>query len=214
MVTIIEGIDLDKDIEKYDAILVGTNSYCVMGSGIQAKIRKKYPFVYDLNLSTKYGDKSKLGCRVTTKGTIPLFSLCFIVYGYNFRPDIVNDYLDYSALEKCIKTANNEFSGLNVATTFIGCSKFDGNGDKDKVMKILNENTDKINLFVYDYEQYSRPIERSINYGILKKKYSDKDEFYSALTEQKNETIGLLQFEEIKGRKKRLKKEIIELLKK
>ena len=56
--------------------------------------------------------------------------------------------------------ANIEFSGLNVATTLIGCSKYDGNGNRDKVLEIILNNSNDMNLFVYDYEQIDNRSEK------------------------------------------------------
>ena len=53
---VIKYRDLIDDVELYDVILIGTNTYCTMNNGFQGKVRKKYNYVYDLNLSTKYGD--------------------------------------------------------------------------------------------------------------------------------------------------------------
>lgn len=211
MIELIKNIDLIDDIEKYDVILVGTNTYHTMGNGFQKKIRVKYPETYELNLTTKYGDKKKIGTRVTTKKT-PKISLCFIVNGYNFRPDLVKDYLDYDGLENCIKTANIEFSGLNVATTFIGCSKFDGNGDKDRVLKILEDNSDRINLFVYDYEQLSRDTESATRYlNIVRNESYDRKTKYDLLKNLPSENTSI---ENNEIRLKKIKKEITDLLKK
>lgn len=175
MITIIKDIDLINEVEKYDVILVGTNTYHVMGNGFQRKVRTKYPTVYDLNITTKYGDTKKMGTVVSTTST-PIFSLCFITNGYNFRPDINPDYLNYESLEKCLKYVNQEYSGLNIATTMIGCSKFDGNGDKERVMEIINNNSDKINLFVYDYVQLTRDVESVIRYtNVVKNESYDRD---------------------------------------
>lgn len=175
MITTVKNIDLITEICKYDVILVGTNTYHKMGNGFQRKVRVNYPETYQINTATKYGDKNKLGTRITTTGN-PIFSLCFIVNGYNFRPDLNPDYLDYDSLEECIKTANIEFSGLKVATTIIGCSKYDGNGNVDKVMEILNRNSDKIDLFIYDYVQLDKNIEDTIQYlNIVKNKANNKE---------------------------------------
>lgn len=175
MITTIQDVDLITEIGKYDVILVGTNTYHKMGNGFQRKVRTTYPQTYQLNITTKYADKNKLGTRITTTSD-PIFSLCFIVNGYNFRPDLNPDYLDYESLEKCIATANIEFSGLKVATTMIGCSKYDGNGDRDKVMEILNKNSDKIDLFIYDYDQIDKKVETTIQYlNIVRDKNNNKE---------------------------------------
>jgi hypothetical protein len=158
---LIKDIDLINDAEKYDVILVGTNTYCTMSNGFQGKVRRKYHFVYEMNCKTKYGDINKLGTRITTKNTSPIFSLCFISKGYNFIPKLKPEFIDYNALENCIKTANVEFSGLRVATTIMGITEFDGNGDRDKILKILEDNSDRMDLHVYDYIQYNSRIERT-----------------------------------------------------
>lgn len=163
VIEVIKNVDLINEVDKYDVILVGTNTYHTMGNGFQRKVRTKYPEVYYLNTTTKYGDCKKLGTIISTIG-VPVFTLCFITNGYNFRPDLTPVYLDYEALEKCIERVNQEFLGLNVATTMIGCSKFDGNGDSERVMKIINKNSNNINLYIYDYEQLDRSIENAIKY--------------------------------------------------
>jgi hypothetical protein len=212
MVKIIKDIDLIDHINDYDVILVGINTYHAMGNGFPRKVRLKYPPTYTLNTSTKYGDINKIGNRISTTGT-PIFSLCFITHSYNFRPDLHPDYLNYDALENCIKTANIEFSGLNVATTMLGCSKFDGNGDKDRVMEILNRNSDKINLFVYDYVQMKGKIENAIRHlSIINNESYDKKKKDELIKEAKEEDKKLNSMDNINKRLERIKDEVKALL--
>ena len=96
-----------------------------------------------------------------------------------------NEFIDYDALENCIKTANIEFNGLNVATTVIGSSCFDGNGDRDKIMKILEENSDKMNLTVYDYNQMSRAEENKKQWKYIQSFKKSDPEKYKKLTESR-----------------------------
>jgi hypothetical protein len=216
MLTIVKDVDLINDIEKYDIILVGTNTYQIMGNGFQKKVRMKYPETYKLNLTTKYGDKSKVGTRVTTStDNKPRFSLCFVTNGCNFRPDLSPDYLDYQGLEKCLKTANNEFQNLNVATTVIGCSKWDGNGDRDKVLKLISNNCNKINLFVYDYEQLERNIENAIRYNkIVDSKDLTSEQKHELLLKNIEQDKKLASFDNPIKRTERIKNDTRDLLKK
>lgn len=150
---IVKDKDLIWDTDNFDVVLVGTNTYCALADGFQRKMRKKYPHIVEPNNSTPYGDRRKLGKRITIPGK-PIISLCYMC---NFKSK--KEFLDYEGLENCIKTANIEFKGLNVVTTVMGTSRFDGNGDRDRIMKILEENSDKMNLTVYDYFQMSRAEE-------------------------------------------------------
>ena len=151
MITIVKDIDLIWDTDKYDVILVGTSIYNLLTQGFQSKLTMKYPYILDANNSTPYADKRKYGKRLTIQGT-PIISLMYIC-GY---PHSKRDYLNYEALEKCLATANAEFKGKNVATTILGTSLFDGNGDRERCMKIIEDNTDKLNLTLYDFPQYNR----------------------------------------------------------
>ena len=188
MIKIEKGKDLYDNISKYDVILIGTDIYCNMSQGFQRKIMLNYPYVLDINMSTRYADKSKMGniaeCK---KDGNPTFVLLFISEG-SHRPDLKKETLSYESLEKCIRLCNILYKGRNVACTFLGTSKFDGNGDKDKVFEILSENSGNINLTVYDYVQLSRSEElKKIRTDELKLKEVDADAYYEAVKKRKAE---------------------------
>lgn len=150
---IVKDKDLIFDTEKYDAILVGTSISCMLTNGFQSKIRFKYPYIDEMNNTTKYNDKKKLGTRLTdTIHGKPYISLLYI----SKYPNRNRVTLDYEALENCLLTANAEFKGYKVATTVIGSSIFDGNGDKEQIMNIIANSTKDIDLYVYDYVQIDR----------------------------------------------------------
>lgn len=188
MIKIEKGKDLYDDISKYDVILIGTDIYCNMSQGFQRKVMLNYPYVLDVNMSTRYADKSKMGSiEECKKNGNPIFVLLFISEG-NHRPDLKKETLSYESLEKCIGLCNILYKGKNVACTFLGTSKFDGNGDKDKVFKILSENSSNINLTVYDYIQLSRSEElKKIRTDELKIKEVDADAYYEAVKKRKTE---------------------------
>ena len=93
MIKVVKDIDLYNHVGEFDVVLVGTNNYHIMSHGIQLNIMLNYPYVYDKNLETKYGDPEKLGTILECKSEgEPTFCLCFICGG-NFRPDLNKDYL-------------------------------------------------------------------------------------------------------------------------
>ena len=201
MVDIITEVDLFDHVSKYDAVLVGTNINYSMRHGFQRKIALNYPYVYDSNLSTKYGDLNKMGTIIECKkDNNPIFIICYINKNFNTRPDIIKDYLDYDALEKCIKLINVIYKGKNLATTMIGCSKFDGNGDKNKVIDIIKRNSNSINITLYDYVQKSKD---EMYKEILEKEHLIKEKdinlYYKVVAERKEKEKTL---KELNGRAK------------
>lgn len=176
---LIKNKDLIWDTDKYDVVLVGTSIYCALSDGFQRKMRKKYEYINDANNNTPYADPRKLGKRLTIQGT-PIISLCYIS---KFKSK--NEYIDYEALENCIKTANIEFSGLNVVTTILGSTYFDGNGDVGRIMKILEDNSDKMNLTVYDYNQMSRDEENKKQWLYIQSFKESDYEKYKRLTDSR-----------------------------
>ena len=151
MLKIIKDKDPIWETDNFDVILIGTSIYNQLNGGFQSKIKYKYPIVDEKNRETKYADFSKLGTRITINDT-PIISLMYIC-GYP-RPNI--DTVDYDSLTKCLLTANAEFRGKKIMATIIGSSQFDGNGDKDKCLKIIKESTKDLDITLYDYEQKKR----------------------------------------------------------
>lgn len=151
MLKIIKDKDPIWETDNFDVILIGTSIYNQLNGGFQSKIKYKYPIVDEKNRETKYADFSKLGTRITINNT-PIISLMYIC-GYP-RPNI--DTVDYDSLTKCLLTANAEFRGKKIMATIIGSSQFDGNGDKDKCLKIIKDSTKDLDITLYDYEQKKR----------------------------------------------------------
>ena len=154
MLKIIKDKDPIWETDNFDVILIGTSIYNQLNGGFQSKMKYKYPIVDEKNRETKYADFSKLGNRITINDT-PIISLMYIC-GYP-RPNI--DTVDYDSLTKCLLTANAEFRGKKVMATILGSSQFDGNGDKDKCLKIIEGSTKDLDITLYDYEQKKRADE-------------------------------------------------------
>lgn len=153
------------DTDKYEVVLVGVSTHNVLMGNFQPKVANKYPVVEKVYYSTPCGDMRKLGKRVTIDDLgdgKPIVSLMFIC-SYPSRKGL---YLDYDALEKCLTTANAEFKGKRVMTTMLGTTRFDGKGDKDRCLEIIEKCCKDIDLYIYDYEQIStgEEIERQKKY--------------------------------------------------
>ena len=187
MIKIIKDVDLYDHFDEYDIILIGTNLYCTMSQGIQLKIMLNYPYVYNKNLETKYGDMDKLGTILECKSEgEPTFCLCFITKGFNFRPDLESDYLSYDALEKTLKLVNVKYKNKKIACPLLGSSRFDGNGDKEKIMEIFNNTLNNVECTIFDYFQKSRAEEmKEVRDNELAVKKKDRDAYYKMVGERK-----------------------------
>ena len=187
MINVIKDIDIYDHFSEYDAILIGTNLYCTMSQGIQLKVMLNYHYAFEKNLETKYGDISKLGTILECKSeNEPTFCLCFITVGYNFRPDLQKDYLSYEAIEKCLKLVNILYKGKNIACPLLGSSRFDGNGDKDKIYEIFNNTLTDVNVTIFDYFQKSRAEEmKEVRDNELAVKKVDREAYYKMVAERK-----------------------------
>lgn len=189
MIKLIKDVDIYEHLNKYDVILVGTNVYCTMSQGLQLQLMLNYPYVYNKNLGTKYGDIEKMGtlleCKEYSKPTI---CLCFITKGYNFRPDLENDYLSYESLAQCLYKINIIYKNRNIACPLLGSSKFDGNGNKDKIYKMFNDILTDVNVTIYDYEQKSRSeMMKEVREKELEIKKQDRKKYYEIVAKRKKE---------------------------
>ena len=189
MINIIKDVDLYDHFSEYDAILIGTNLYCTMSQGIQLKVMLNYPYVYNKNLETKYGDIDKLGTILECESDgEPTFCLCFITKGFNFRPDLESDYLSYEALENCLRFVNILYKGKNIACPLLGTSRFDGNGDRERIMEIFNKTLTDVNVTIFDYFQRSRAEEMKEWRDIeIETKKHNKEAYYELIRKRKKE---------------------------
>lgn len=182
MNTIIKDKEPIYDTDKFDVVLLGVSTHNMFMGNFQSKMAVKYPIIEKVNNSTPYGDIRKLGKRITVDDTKPIISLMYICK-YPSRKD---NFIDYEALENCLKTANSEFKGKKVLTTVLGSTKFDGKGDKEKCLKIIEENTKDLDLYVYDFEQITikEEIKRQNQYfRKLKDKYKGNKEMQKKIKE-------------------------------
>ena len=201
MIDYIYNVDLFDHVAEYDAILVATNTCYAMRHGIQRKISLNYPYVYDKNLKTKYGDSKKMGTILEcASGGQPTFVLCFVNNGINTRPDIKADFLSYDSLENCLKLVNVLYKGKHLASTLLGSSRFDGNGDKDKIKEIIERCITDLDLTIYEYEQKSRDeMVKEVREKELAVKKTDKELYYKMVKERKEREKKL---KELNGRAK------------
>lgn len=169
MINFVRNKDLIWETDNYDVILVGTSIYCMLSNGFQGKINLKYPFLEEENNKTSYGNLKKLGTRITiNKENTPIISLMYICK----HPHKTREFISYDALEQCLRTAMAEFKGKKIATTLLGCSVFDGNGDREKILGIMEDCTKGYSLDVYDYKQLDKNDEIEL---IKRKIISTKD---------------------------------------
>jgi hypothetical protein len=174
MIDIVINEPLIGHVNEYDAVIVGTNCYQVMRNGFQNEVAENYPYVREVNYGTKYGDINKLGEIIECKKEgCQTFILAFLTFGYNFKGSNM-DFFDYDALVKCIKLINILYSGKRLATTMVGCTEYDGNADKNKVLRILNEYVTDFDLTIYDYRQESHKIMKLKEYITKRKKENAK----------------------------------------
>ena len=181
--TIIEDKDLIYDVRDYYAVLVGVNIMNTMGNGFPHKVAVSFKNVAKMNKETAYGDPKKLGSLRVVRGVPegPFFALCYISKG-RYRPDKVPDTVDYEALASCLTLANKVFKGKKVATTIIGHSDYEGGGDREKILKLLEEKMPDVDLYVYDYEQVDYRLEDNLTYKTIRNDYLlkkiTKEEYY------------------------------------
>ena len=83
---------------------------------------------------------------------------------------------------------NARYKGQRVCSPLLGCSRFDGNGDREKVISLMEQYCTDIDLTVYDYHQLSRN-EKQIKMfkEEAKVKEVDRDAYYAMVRKRKEE---------------------------
>lgn len=173
-------------MNEHEVYLVGTNLFVHMSHGFQLFLQLEYPYVFEANLATRYGDRTKLGTILEcTKEGEPTVCICYIIEG-NFRPDLREDYLSYEALEKCLKLVNIKYKGKDIGCPLLGASRFDGNGDKKRILELYEKCLTDCNVTVYDFVERHRD---EVLVEMLKEeekvKQTDRKRYYEIVRERK-----------------------------
>lgn len=184
-IEIISNKPLIEDVFNYDIIIIGTGIHNALGNGFQYDVKINFPSVEDAVKKTPYADVRKLGTVIVIPGK-PTFCVGFIHKG-GFRKDLTPDFLSYESLKEVLILIDENFENKRIATTLIGCSLYDGNGDKNKVLDIFNNLSQKNSFFIYDYEQRDY---REVNNEVWQKITTLVGKIpYNELRELKNEYI-------------------------
>lgn len=191
MIRFIENEDLFPHIKEYDLVILTANIYNTIKHGFSRDVVINYPYVWEADLNSKYGDLEKLGTlKECSNANEPTFIIAYVCRGY---PSIKHkgekvDFLSYESLEKCLRLLNIRYKDKRIACPLLGCSRFDGNGDKTKVMDIINKSITNLDLDVYDFFQQTR--EEKLKETYLKEKIlkeTDRTAYYEAVKKRKEE---------------------------
>ena len=151
MINIIENEDLIEHVSEYDVILLGANLYGTMNGGFPFDVKRRFPYVHELNISAPYGDRKRMGTiLIAEEKDKPTFCLCYIVPIVNKNTEV-----SYESLEQCLKLVAALYKGKRIACPFLGASQFDGHGKKDAILNLFNKILSKEDVTIYDFEQDS-----------------------------------------------------------
>lgn len=155
MITVKKNEQLFGHEKEYDAVIVTSDLYSVMQNGYSYFVGTMFPYAFDANMATKYGDRRKLGTIIEAKQRgQPTFIFAFILV-HRMGGIYKDESLSYEAVESCLKTINVLYKGKRIASMFIGASDFDGRGNRRKLMRIFRRTTNDIDWTIYDGVQLS-----------------------------------------------------------
>lgn len=164
-----------------DAFIHQANCFCIMGSGVAKSVRETYPEVYEADLITQKGDKSKLGTfsfAKTHDGKVGYNLYSQYDFGYDgkcrtnyeaMRQGLlrIKDHLVANFLESnsCLKV------GIPCK---MGCAR--GGGDWNKVLQIIKdvfEGSYFVDVVICEFREYSTKDDETIKKLRVAYKHAD-----------------------------------------
>jgi O-acetyl-ADP-ribose deacetylase (regulator of RNase III) len=129
----------------------GCNAQGVMGSGVAYQIKRRFPFAYRLYTETHELNGLQVGSIVVANNNdLNCIVINAITQKYYGR-DSNRVYVDYYAVEKCMKSINLLFEGWNtpeVVMPKIGCGL--ANGDWKIISNIIEKHSTNYLPIVYE----------------------------------------------------------------
>ena len=179
---IIKDKQLIEDVYNYDVVLFGMGINNSMNKGFVYDIALNFPDVRENENSTGYGDIRKYGRIHETKNEDGVVFCACYCYNLGLKRKCNGAFIDYEALENCLNEVYKKHKNSRIACPIIGQDKYDGNGDKNKIIEIFNRVfSSECDVTLYDFVQQDFRTERYREAVSARKKYTDgkisKDEF-------------------------------------
>ena len=142
--------ELINHVYEYDVVLVGMGINNSFSRGFANDVAVNFPKVKENeNRESPYGDRGKYGTVYETKCEGITFCLCYMHNG-GYTKD--KEFVSYGNLMKCLEHVAEKYRGKKIASPVIGASKFDGNGNADKIYGIYNDVFTDCDIDIYDFE--------------------------------------------------------------
>lgn len=153
-----ELFEIAENDDSYDMIVHGCNCFCNFGAGFALAVRKKMPALFEADLATEKGDRTKMGrisyaeCRLGDKDIIGVNAYTQFRYGRG------GPHFEYGSLRSCMERCSallyhygNE--GRRIIMPKIG-SGYAG-GDWKDISEILRQCADlhDMSITVVEYDK-------------------------------------------------------------
>ncbi len=138
-------------IFEHEVILYPMNIYSSTRNGFRHEIEVNFHKVSEEERKTPYGDRRKYGTIFSSEESGVTFVACYM-YKTNYKKDGV-DTVDYESLKKCLSDVAFLFKGKNIATTVLGATEWDGNGNSRQIRDIIKSKLGDLNVTLYDFKQ-------------------------------------------------------------
>lgn len=127
---------------EFDVIMHGCNCFCTMGSGIAKHIRAAFPEAYEADLTTKKGDRSKLGTfsEVTVERNGHQITIINAYTQYHYGGN--KDHFEYDTFPKLLQSVKEKYGHKKIGLPLIGCGL--AGGDEAKILHMIKENLDNV----------------------------------------------------------------------
>lgn len=122
---------------QFDVIIHGCNCLNNMGAGIAKSIKQEYPEAYKADLTTRKGDKKKLG-TYSSATVIRAYQELVIVNAYTqYEYSRQKVCVDYRAVESVFGKIREDFHGKRIGYPLIGAGL--AGGDWERISAIIDE---------------------------------------------------------------------------
>ncbi len=122
----------------FDVIIHGCNCFCNFGAGIALQIMQQFPEAYEMDKTTEYADKKKIGTysfvRIVRNGK--MFHIVNAYTQYEYGIDKIR--CNYNAIDSVFRKISDVYNGKRIGYPKIGAGL--AGGDWNIISEIIERN--------------------------------------------------------------------------